>query len=1383
MFHLGKTGTKAIFWISVVASMMLVVLVLTVKYAVMPNIEHYQGDIVSRAASATGMDVSASAIRGGWTGFRPYVELENVVLREPANATRREAGSEALRLPRVQAALSWWSLFVGQIRLADVAFTGPELALSRGKDGLIYFAGRALNQPKDVDDDGRLFEALLEQPGVSIHRATLTWTDELTPGQPVKFTDVGLSLEKRIGGHAFGVVATPPPGQARNVEMRGTVNIGRDAGRLKVAGSLYAMLNEANLAEIRQHLTLPDALQSGFGNVRAWIDFDNTAPASSVAAVAPGGGVVTVSNPMRSITADVNLVNARAQLASDLAPLQIAKLAGRIEYAALEGGFTARSKALAFSTREGVTSPAADFSVTLRHQADVTKATGEITANGIDLKVMTALLEYFPIGKEMRAGFARFSPRGVVRQSVFSWTGALDKPIAYQIKGKLTEFGSLTADSVPGVSGFSGTIDGDEKGGQFSVVSKDMRLDAPLVFRVPLTFSSLETEGDWKVTPETVEVKLNSVKFANDDLSGGFAGRYWRYRADGPRAAEEKGPGSLDLNGKFERIKATRVADYLPNVIADTRAYIESAARDGDVTSADFILKGALYDFPYQHGKGGQFRIDAKIKDIDFRYLEGWPAANDINGVLTFENTRFEAKVDTAKIFNAPLKQTTVTIDDFSGSPPVLTIQGIADARAEDMSRYLKESPLIDNVGAFTRYVALEGPGKLELGLKFFLGSKEPAKVNGKYAVTRGRARLLALGERGIDITSLNGSVTFTESSVKSSGLAGVAFGNPLGVNIAGAGETPVTVDFNARADVTQLGDILPFRLPQQVTGAADFSGRVLPKGADNVEVAIESTMTGIASTLPVPLTKRADEVRKLRLVFSNTGRANEKIRLTMAGNAIVATPAGDNPDSRIDARFQRRLEVRGVTQRPFGGIASVGDALADVTLPEGLWLTGTMPRFDFDAWRTAFEGFSPTLATGTNLPAMGANPPADSATSKSDSPITGFDFKLGGLVAYGRPFKAMTLKGRHGSGGWHMNVDSIEASGDFTWRPAALSDRGLVRARLQRFTLVDESPAPALATTTPAPTATAPPVEMGKEPDFPALDIVAEKFTFKDRELGKLELRASPQDVNWKIDQLNISNGHAKLEMQGLWQRYGDAPDLSGNSRTSMTVKLESSNLNALFDQFGYGEYVKGGDAHLLGQLSWPGHAYQFQTGILSGNFKVAAANGRFAKIKPGAGKLLALISLQSIPRRITLDFRDIFSEGFQFDKISGDVKISNGIMVTDNFEISGTAADIKMAGEVSLPAETQKLTVAVVPSLGEGVAIGAAVLLTPVVGAGVLLAQKLLQGALSYEYAVTGSWDDPHVDKIKQSPASKGPSPTASVPAAPAAPAGTMEPPRKTP
>ena len=133
LFHFGRAGSRTLFWFAVITSLLLVTMVLAMKYVVLPNVENYQGDIVSRVAAASGMDVSALAIRGGWSGFRPYVELEEVVFRETAssNAADRIAGTEALRLPRLTASLSWWSLLIGQIRFADVILVGPACLRSK----------------------------------------------------------------------------------------------------------------------------------------------------------------------------------------------------------------------------------------------------------------------------------------------------------------------------------------------------------------------------------------------------------------------------------------------------------------------------------------------------------------------------------------------------------------------------------------------------------------------------------------------------------------------------------------------------------------------------------------------------------------------------------------------------------------------------------------------------------------------------------------------------------------------------------------------------------------------------------------------------------------------------------------------------------------------------------------------------------------------------------------------------------------------------------------------------------------------------------------------------------------------------------------------------
>ena len=1366
------------------------IVALALRYAVLPSIENHQADIISRVAIATGMDVSARTIRGGWAGFRPYVELEEVYFFEPASSTStlRPAGAVALKLPNLTAGLSWWSLLIGQIRFADVVLDGPELVLNRDKDGLIYFAGHALNQPKSGDDDGQLITFLLGQPGLEVRHASLTWSDDLTPGSTLRFADVGLYIQKNGSSHQLGFTATPPIRLARKIEASGDLRLDNVEGRWLVKGTLFVAATDASLTELRQHAPVPDVLQSGTGNLRTWIEIDNTialspaiaAKSTSAGETAPTVATFAAFNPVRAITADLHLTNARVQLDTDLVPLNFAKLAGRVEYTVQEGGYTVGSKALEIRTREGVVLPAADFSLTLQNQADAATAKGAVSGNGIDLKVMAALIESFPAGKELRNFVARYQPRGEVINTSFAWSGYLDKPNAYQIKGSLNNFGMNSDGKNPGVTNFSGTIEGDEKGGKFSVASKSMGLDDPLIFRAPLKFDHFDSAGKWRVTNDAIEVDLSNVNFANADLAGEFSGVYSRFRAGGARAAEEKGPGSLDIKGKFSRVKAVTVGNYLPNGIGQTRSYLERALQAGEMSTADFAVKGELYEFPFHHGKGGTFTARAAIKEVDFRYNDDWPTAKNINGEMSFDNTKFGLTIESAKILNTPIKRSTIVIADLADKTGVIAINLAADARAEEVTKFLRESPLANSVGGFTKVVAIDGFGKLDLGITIpIVAGRDVIKVNGKYALLRATAKPTI----GPTVTNLTGMIAFTEHGVQSASLSGpssaagnalqgIAYGNPVAITISGGGEAGVTAEFTTRADMTQLADVLPFRLPQQVSGAAEFRGKILTK-AGATEIAIDSNLAGVTSTLPYPLAKHAAEPRQLRVQFLNAAQPAERIRVTLAGNTltstgtsaatVTATAAGpapalmpttasaDQPETRIDARFQRRFDATGVPVALSGGVATIGEAATEVPIPEGVWLAGRLQQFDLDLWRAAIEGFYP------------ASPiPTASASPKSESPIAGFDFKLGSLLAYGRQFGAMSLKGRHGGEDWRFVVDSPEALGDFTWKPGAFNDRGSVRARLKNFVLVDEAinPVPAVPEVNKEGVR-----ERVREADFPALDIVAEQFTLKDRWMGKLELRAIPQGANWKIEQLTISNGHVKLNMDGIWQRLGD-PDraqptasnaLNTRSRTIMNIKLESSNLNALFAQFGFGDYLRGGTGSLEGKLAWPGHVYQMQLANLSGEFKVGARNGQFAKIEPGAGKLLGLISLQSLPRRITLDFRDIFSQGFAFNSIDGDVSVKDGIMFTENFQVVGPAADVRMAGDISLPSERQNLTMTVLPKLDESVAIGAGLAtLNPVVGLAVYLGQKILQNPVekifSYQYAVSGSWDNPQVDRINK-------------------------------
>ena len=197
----------------------------------------------------------------------------------------------------------------------------------------------------------------------------------------------------------------------------------------------------------------------------------------------------------------------------------------------------------------------------------------------------------------------------------------------------------------------------------------------------------------------------------------------------------------------------------------------------------------------------------------------------------------------------------------------------------------------------------------------------------------------------------------------------------------------------------------------------------------------------------------------------------------------------------------------------------------------------------------------------------------------------------------------------------------------------------------------------------------------------------------------------------------------------------------------------LNAKNIEKLLTRLGYLDTMRRGHATLEGNLSWNGAPFALDYPSLSGKLNVDASNGQFNKLEPGVGRLLGILSLQSLPRRITLDFRDIFSEGFAFDSITGQVNLNRGVMDTQNLLIQGPAAKVMMSGSVSLPQETQNLKVRVQPSIGDSLAVGA-MLANPAAGALVWLTQKLLRDpidqAFAFEYAVTGTWVDPKVTKL---------------------------------
>jgi uncharacterized protein YhdP len=329
----------------------------------------------------------------------------------------------------------------------------------------------------------------------------------------------------------------------------------------------------------------------------------------------------------------------------------------------------------------------------------------------------------------------------------------------------------------------------------------------------------------------------------------------------------------------------------------------------------------------------------------------------------------------------------------------------------------------------------------------------------------------------------------------------------------------------------------------------------------------------------------------------------------------------------------------------------------------------------------------------------------------------------------------------------WAANVSADQVNGAFSWRPGTGGGSGRVSARLSRLA-IPEGQRSQVAELLDAPAV-----------NVPGFDVIAESFELGGKSLGRLELAAvnggtAAQPV-WSLQKLSLTTPEAKMNASGSWQRETGQP----GRRMTLAFALDFSNAGALLARMGIPDALRGGQGRLEGELAWRGSPFAIHYPTLTGQLKLDTSKGQFLKASAGAGRLLGVLSLQSLPRRITLDFRDVFSEGFAFDSIGATADIKSGVLSTRDFRMRGASANVLIEGSTDLGRETQDLRVLVLPEIdASSASIAYALLANPAIGLGAFVAQMLLRDplskAFSYEYDVTGTWSDPQV-KRRQRPA----------------------------
>jgi uncharacterized protein (TIGR02099 family) len=541
------------------------------------------------------------------------------------------------------------------------------------------------------------------------------------------------------------------------------------------------------------------------------------------------------------------------------------------------------------------------------------------------------------------------------------------------------------------------------------------------------------------------------------------------------------------------------------------------------------------------------------------------------------------------------------------------------------------------------------------------------------------------------------GTLAFTESSVQVRNAGGRFLGGPLRVIGGTQRNGGVVLGASGTFTVDGLEPLVPEPWRSRLQGSSTYAGSVRLGRGVAPQLVLESNLAGVSSDLPPPLAKEADRIQLLRVAILQ-GASGGRVSVSLGRLLRAEVLRQRDGDERV--------ERAAVVFHP-----APGARLRFPERPARTLLYGSLQELDLDRWRALLG-----------------------ETAGGSEARTEVDMSFGTLDAFGKRMRDISVKAQLGEGGWTANLNSNDIAGDVAY---TTGDEAKLHARMARFDVPPDVPGA---------------VRARASRELPALDLVADDFGFRGKRFGRVEIVARREGADWRVERLQMQNPEGSLSGTGLWRT---APE----PRTTFSFEMQSSDIGRFLDRVGYAGLVRGGRASAKAELAWDGEPAAIDYPSLTGNLQLHAEDGRFLEIEPGIGKLVSLMSLQMLPRRITLDFRDVFSKGFQWDNIDASAQIAQGSLETRDFRMSGGAAQVRMAGTVDLARETQDLRVRVVPALDSTASTAAAVAINPVVGLTTLLAQKLLQNPLgqmfAFEYGISGSWADPKVEKLTPMPA----------------------------
>ncbi|MFC4701057.1 YhdP family protein [Glaciecola siphonariae] len=771
--------------------------------------------------------------------------------------------------------------------------------------------------------------------------------------------------------------------------------------------------------------------------------------------------------------------------------------------------------------------------------------------------------------------------------------------------------------------------------------SKDTALEAQSLFDRALALEQLDIPINIKVTDTTWSLSSTRGQVLVDGIN---------MRPNLSYASES---GTLSIMADIGALPLKQVPSLLPNQYMgdDVKSYLSDAfVGEGSVKHAHILWHGKPSNFPFDDFSG-TFQAAVAIENADFVFSDAWPELSNLSIDLLFENESLYMTADSGVLAGVDLSNLRAEIPSLTNNS-MLTIltDGTSDGAA--VAKLMRQSSLKDSLGrVLSQDVVVSGPVSTKLGLYIPLSKPDDTRAVGEAILSNSDVRIAALD---LDFTKATGVIAFDNETLSIDGIDAVLLDQSVSIALGSEQSEDaydLDIDIVGAWDIAPILDMHASKLNDYLSGGVDWqlSLDVSLQGEDYYYTAeLDSELLRLGSELPFPLQKHADSVLDLSV------KAN-----------------GNNMASTVELKLGSDVTFEGVLPHKEGQFSRAHLALGQtdfVGMGVGFSISANLPSIDTEKWIASVSA----LVGGLE----------DSGSAILSVPERIFA-QADQLLVSGTRVTDVNLTAKRLDRDWRIEVDADQVRGTMDISDDWVSKGVRIDADYVKLNDVDFS---LDATKT----------ERSIVPQsLPLIDFSCESCEIANTKLGRINLQAQPNDDGLEITRVQMQTDNGTINASGQWYKRHE------DHYTFLAGDLRSAEFGRLLSDFGLDSGIKDSQANIDFAVTWKDSPMDFGFEQLDGQIDWALTDGYLTEVSDKGSRIFTLLSLNSLVRKLSLDFRDVFAKGFFYDDMNGSIQITDGKADTRDTAIDGAAGDIEIYGYTDLVSKELNYNVSFTPNV----------------------------------------------------------------------------------